>query len=40
MAEVIEGQIPFQVLDPKTTPTDEKTQAANDLIYALRAYLK
>jgi FrmR/RcnR family transcriptional regulator, repressor of frmRAB operon len=40
MAEVIEGHIRFHVLDPKTTPTDEQAQAADDLIQALRAYLK
>ena len=40
MAEVIEGHIRFHVLDPQTTPTDEQTQAADDLIHALRAYLK
>jgi DNA-binding FrmR family transcriptional regulator len=40
MAEVIEGHIRFHVLDPKSTPTDEQHQAADDLIHALRAYLK
>jgi FrmR/RcnR family transcriptional regulator, repressor of frmRAB operon len=40
MAEVIEGHIRFHVLDPKRKPTDEQTQAADDLIHALRAYLK
>jgi DNA-binding FrmR family transcriptional regulator len=40
MAEVIEGHIRFHVLDPKTRPTDEQTRAADDLIHALRAYLK
>src|SRR3984893_15728337 len=40
MAEVIEGHIRFHILDPTTTPTDEQTQAADDLIHALRAYLK
>ena len=40
MAEVIEGHIRFHVLDPKTTPTDEQTEAADDLIHALRAYLR
>jgi hypothetical protein len=37
---VIEGHIRFHVLDPKTKPTAEQTQAADDLIHALRAYLK
>jgi FrmR/RcnR family transcriptional regulator, repressor of frmRAB operon len=40
MAEVIEGHIRFHVLDPNTTPTGEQTQAADDLIHALRTYLK
>jgi len=40
MAEVIEGHIRFHVLDPKTRPTDDQEQAADDLIHALRAYLK
>ncbi|HTS29916.1 MAG TPA: metal/formaldehyde-sensitive transcriptional repressor [Bryobacteraceae bacterium] len=40
MAEVIEGHIRFHVLDPHASPTDEQAQAADDLIQALRAYLK
>jgi len=40
MAEVIEGHIRFHVLDPKTKPTNEQARAADDLIHALRAYLK
>jgi FrmR/RcnR family transcriptional regulator, repressor of frmRAB operon len=40
MAEVIEGHIRFHVLDPERTPTDEQSQAADDLIQALRTYLK
>jgi DNA-binding FrmR family transcriptional regulator len=40
MAEVIEGHIRFHILDPKTSPTEEQTRAADDLIQALRAYLK
>jgi len=40
MAEVIEGHIRFHVLDPDTRPTEEQSQAADDLIHALRAYLK
>jgi DNA-binding FrmR family transcriptional regulator len=40
MAEVIEGHIRFHVLDPKARPTDEQTRAADDLMHALRAYLK
>ncbi len=40
MAEVIEGHIRFHVLDPNSTPTDEQSLAADDLIHALRVYLK
>ena len=40
MAEVIEGHIRFHVLDPKRKPTHEQAQAADDLIRALKAYLK
>jgi DNA-binding FrmR family transcriptional regulator len=40
MAEVIEGHIRFHVLDPGKGPTDEQAQAAEDLIDALRAYLR
>ena len=40
MAEVIEGHIRFHVLDPKRKPTGEQSQAADDLIHALKAYLR
>jgi DNA-binding FrmR family transcriptional regulator len=40
MAEVIEGHIRFQVLDPGRDPTEEQSQAAQDLIDALKTYLK
>lgn len=40
MAEVIEGHIRFHVLDPNRDPTDDQAQAADDLIQALRAYLR
>jgi FrmR/RcnR family transcriptional regulator, repressor of frmRAB operon len=40
MAEVIEGHIRFHILEPGKGSTDEQTQAAQDLIDALRAYLK
>lgn len=40
MAEVIEGHIRFHVLDGKTPPTNEQVKAADDLMHALRAYLK
>ena len=40
MAEVIEGHIRYHVLDPEREATDEQTQAAQDLVDALRTYLK
>ena len=39
MAEVIEGHIRFHVLDPKHQ-NDEQARAADDLVDALRAYLR
>jgi len=39
MAEVIEGHIRFHVLDAKHQ-TEEQAQAADDLIDALRSYLR
>jgi DNA-binding FrmR family transcriptional regulator len=40
MAEVIEGHIRLHVLDPEAKATAEQTRAADDLVHALRAYLK
>jgi len=40
MAEVIEGHIRFHVIDPKRSPTAEQSRAAEDLIDALKAYLR
>jgi len=40
MAEVIEGHIRFHVLPPEGKVTDEQSRAADDLVTALRAYLK
>lgn len=40
MAEVINGHIRYHVLDPNREPTDEQTRAAEDLIDALKIYLK
>ena len=40
MAEVIEGHIRFHILPPNGNATDEQTRAADDLVTALRAYLK
>jgi len=38
IVELIEGHIRFSYSRPKIDPTDEQTQAADDLIHALRAY--
>jgi DNA-binding FrmR family transcriptional regulator len=40
MAEVIEGHIRFHILPAKGGATGEQTRAADDLVTALRAYLK
>ena len=40
MAEVIEGHIRFHILPADGSATDEQTGAADDLVAALRAYLK
>jgi DNA-binding FrmR family transcriptional regulator len=40
MAEVIEGHVRYHVLAQNGTATDEQTRAADDLVSALRAYLK
>jgi FrmR/RcnR family transcriptional regulator, repressor of frmRAB operon len=40
MAEVIEGHIRFHILGENGKATDEQTRAADDLVDALRAYLK
>jgi DNA-binding FrmR family transcriptional regulator len=40
MAEVIEGHIRFHVLAQNGAATNEQEGAADDLINALRAYLK
>jgi DNA-binding FrmR family transcriptional regulator len=40
MAEVIEGHIRFHVLPGDGRVTDQQTRAADDLVSALRAYLK
>jgi DNA-binding FrmR family transcriptional regulator len=40
MAEVIEGHIRFHILPADGTATDDQTSAADDLVAALRAYLK
>src|ERR1700735_2360091 len=40
MAEVIEGHIRYHILAEDGSATDEQARAADDLISALRAYLK
>ncbi|SPE32588.1 conserved hypothetical protein [Candidatus Sulfopaludibacter sp. SbA3] len=40
MAEVIEGHIRFHILPPSGAANDEQVRAAEDLVSALRAYLK
>lgn len=40
MAEVINGHIRYHILDQSREPTDEQTRAAEDLIDALKMYLK
>jgi DNA-binding FrmR family transcriptional regulator len=40
MAEVIEGHIRFHILPGDGSATDDQTSAADDLVAALRAYLK
>jgi DNA-binding FrmR family transcriptional regulator len=40
MAEVIEGHIRYHILAPNGNATDEQMHAADDLVSALRAYLK
>jgi DNA-binding FrmR family transcriptional regulator len=40
MAEVIEGHIRHHILDLNGGATDEQERAADDLVTALRAYLK
>jgi DNA-binding FrmR family transcriptional regulator len=40
MAEVIEGHIRYHILGESGSATDEQAQAADDLVSALRAYLK
>lgn len=40
MAEVIEGHIRFHILSPNGKSSDEQLRAADDLVSALRAYLK
>jgi DNA-binding FrmR family transcriptional regulator len=40
MAEVIEGHIRYHILGEDGVATDEQARAADDLVSALRAYLK
>ena len=40
MAEVIEGHVRFHVIDTKRHPTREQKRAADDLVRALKSYLR
>ena len=40
MSELIEGHIRFHVLDPDQRPTSDRARAAQELIDALRTYLR
>jgi DNA-binding FrmR family transcriptional regulator len=40
MAEIIEGQIRFHVVDPDRNPTSQQSRAAQELIDVVNAYLK
>ncbi len=40
MAEVIEGHIRYHILPQSNDVSDEQARAADDLVSALRAYLK
>jgi FrmR/RcnR family transcriptional regulator, repressor of frmRAB operon len=40
MAEVIKGHIRLHILDPDKKPTDEQLRAGEDLIDALKMYIK
>ncbi len=40
MAEVIKGHIRWHILDPEQEPTEEQLRAGEDLIDALKLYIK
>ena len=40
MAEVIKGHIRWHILDPEQEPTEEQLSAGEDLIDALKLYIK
>jgi len=40
MAELLEDQVKFHVLDPKRKPTSEQVLAADELVDIVKAYLK
>lgn len=40
MAEVMEGHVRHHVLDPRRSPTEAQSEAADDLVAVIRAYLK
>ena len=40
VAEIIEDHVRFHVLDPEAKPTKKQTEAAEELIEVVRAYVK
>lgn len=40
MAEVMEGHVRYHVLDPKSKPNSERSEAAEELIDIVNRYLK
>jgi DNA-binding FrmR family transcriptional regulator len=40
MTEIIEGHVRLHVLDPARPPTEEQTEAAEELIDIVRAFLR
>ncbi len=40
MAEVMEGHVRYHVIDPKSKPTSEQAEAAEELIELVNRYLK
>jgi FrmR/RcnR family transcriptional regulator, repressor of frmRAB operon len=40
MAEVMEGHVRYHVIDPKSKPTSEQAEAAEELIDLVNRYLK
>jgi FrmR/RcnR family transcriptional regulator, repressor of frmRAB operon len=40
MAEVMQGHVRYHVIDPKSKPTSEQAEAAEELIDLVNRYLK